>query len=51
MAKLTLFSSFTSLWISDSAFCRNWKREAIRGRIFPSCRGRLCEPAGLTSSR
>ena len=27
----------TCLWISDSEFCRNWKNEAIRGRIFPGC--------------
>jgi len=41
MEKPTPFSSLTSLWISDSVFCRNWKRETIRGRIFPSCRRRL----------
>ena len=37
MEKLTPFNSLTCLCISDSEFCRNWKKEAIRGRIFLGC--------------
>ena len=35
--RLTSFISLTRLWVSDSEPCRNWKKEATRGRIFPDC--------------
>ena len=38
MERLTLFISLTRLWISGSESCRNWKKEAIRGSLFPSSR-------------
>ena len=41
--RLTPFISLTRLWISGSESCRNWKKEAIRGSLFPSsCRAVWC---------
>jgi len=37
VAKLTSFISLTRFWASGSESCRNWKKEATRGRNFPRC--------------